>query len=159
MEHYLYGQLAFVRAQTLKLAEGVSERDADRIPEGFRNNIRWHLGHIYVVMERYAYKYTGLPLNAPDGWAAWFEFGTSPLTAPEGAVLPTLDELRERLGGQIERIQATYESRIQEPVATPYTTTSGLLLETLEQFFSINLYHEGMHLSTIRAYKRLLSIE
>jgi DinB superfamily len=158
MDHYLYNQLAFVRSQTLKLADGLSEEAANRIPEGFRNNIRWHLGHIYVVMARYSFKYMELPSDVPAGWTELFEFGTSPLTAPEGVVPPTLDELRDRLGSQIARIRGIYGDRIQEPVVSPYTNSSGMRLGTLEEFFSFNLYHEGMHLSTIRAYKRLLSL-
>ncbi|MBO7748574.1 DinB family protein [Paenibacillus sp. MWE-103] len=158
MEHYVYGQLAFVRAQTLKLMEGVTEAQADVVPEGFRNHIRWHLGHIYVVLDRYAHKYTELPLQAPAGWTALFEYGTSPLTAPADAAWPSLRELEERLGGQIERIRLTFGEDIGQPVVSPYTTSAGMHLGTLEQFFSFNLYHEAMHLSTIRNYRKLLSL-
>ena len=68
MDHFVFNQLEFVRSQTLKLAEGVSEKAADLVPDGFRNNIRWHLGHIYVVLERLAFKYDAMPLDMPPGW-------------------------------------------------------------------------------------------
>lgn len=61
MESHLFKQMDFVRGQTLKLMEGVTEEQADVIPEGFRNSIRWNLGHIYVVTERIAFQYIGLP--------------------------------------------------------------------------------------------------
>ncbi|NBD27078.1 DinB family protein [Paenibacillus glycinis] len=158
MDHYVFNQLEFVRSQTLKLAEGVSEEAADLVPDGFRNNIRWHLGHIYVVLERLAFKYDAMPLDMPSGWTERFESGSSPLEAPADIALPTLDELRDRLGSQIARLRRALEGNLQKPVASPYTTSAGMYLETPQHFLSFNLYHEAMHLSTIRAFKRLLSL-
>ena len=158
MDHFVFNQLEFVRSQTLKLAEGVSEKAADLVPDGFRNNIRWHLGHIYVVLERLAFKYDAMPLDMPPGWTERFETGSSPLAAPTDVAVPTLEELRARLGSQIARIRRTLDGNLQETVASPYTTSAGMYLGTPEHFLAFNLYHEAMHLSTIRAFKRLLSV-
>lgn len=157
MEHFLFKQTAFVRGQTLKLMEGVTEEIADRIPEGFRNNIRWNLGHIYVVLERLAFQYIGLPQHLPEGFKEHFEYGTSPLNNPVSIRVPTLKELEALLKNQQERIHEALAHRLQEKVNPPYTTSAGMTLETPEQFLSFSLYHEGMHLSVIRLYKSLLS--
>lgn len=157
MEHYLFKQLAFVRAQVLKTMEGVTEGNADRIPEGFRNTIRWQLGHIYVVLERFAFQYMGLPLYLPEGFKEQFEYGTSPLNVLNSVSIPTLQELETLLKEQQERIRDVLGHHLQEKVVPPYTTSSGMTLETPEQFLSFNLYHEGMHLSVIKLYKNLLS--
>ncbi|MDU0202276.1 MULTISPECIES: DinB family protein [Paenibacillus] len=156
MEHFLFRQLAFVRNQVLQAVEGISEETADQIPNGFRNSIRWQLGHIYVVMERYAFQYMGLPQQLPEGFKEQFEYKTSPLTTPADIVVPTLSELKMLLKRQIERIQSELGDRLQDNV-TPYTTSAGMKLESLEQFLSFNLYHEGMHFSVIKIYKVLLS--
>ncbi|NOV03575.1 DinB family protein [Paenibacillus planticolens] len=156
MEHYLFKQLAFVRAQVLLAVEGITEETADRIPGGFRNSIRWQLGHIYVVMERYAFQYMGLPLRMPEGFKEQFEFKTSPLTTPADIAVPSLQELTALLREQPERIRSELSGRLQDSV-TPYTTSAGMKLESLEQFLSFNLYHEGMHFSVIKLYKVLLS--
>lgn len=157
MGHYLFNQLTFVRAQTLKMIEGVTEEAADRIPEGFRNSIRWQLGHIYVVLERCAFQYIGLPLHLPEGFKEQFEYGTSPLSVAISVHVPTLKELEILLSEQHKRIRDALGNRLQEQVIPPYTTSAGMTLETPEQFLSFNLYHEGMHLSVIKLYKRLLS--
>ncbi|MGG1516840.1 DinB family protein [Paenibacillus oryzisoli] len=157
MEHYLFKQLAFVRSQTLKLMEGVTEENADVIPEGFRNSIRWNLGHIYVVLERFAFQYIGLPQHLPRGFKEQFEYGTSPGNKTDSTPVPTLQELELLLKEQLERIRASLEHRLQEKIIPPYTTSAGMTLETPEQFLSFNLYHEGMHLSVIKLYKSLLS--
>jgi hypothetical protein len=157
MEHFLFNQLALVRAQTLKIVEGITEETADRIPEGFRNSIRWQMGHIYVVLERFAFQYIGLPLHLPEGFKEQFEYGTSPLNAPISVPVPTLQELKTLLKDQLERIRDALGHRLQEKVIPPYTTSAGMTLETPEQFLSFNLYHEGMHISVIKLYKTLLS--
>ncbi|RAP73696.1 DinB family protein [Paenibacillus montanisoli] len=157
MEHFLFTQLKFVRSQTLKLMDGITEETADRIPDGFRNSIRWQLGHIYVVLERFAFQYIGLPLNRPDGFKELFEFGSSPLNWPEGAAVPTLEELKGLLASQLGRIEEALTVRLREKVPQPYTTSSGITLGSPEEFLSMNLYHEGMHLSVIKLYKVLLA--
>ncbi|MET3195058.1 DinB family protein [Bacillus sp. OAE603] len=156
MEQFLFNQLAFVRNQTLNLLDGVSEEMADRIPEGFRNTIRWNVGHIYVVVERFAFQYLGLPQNLPEGFKEQFEYGTSPLNTHEYRV-PTLSELEELLKAQQIRIQETLSDRVDEKIIPPYTTSAGMKLETPKEFLTFNLYHEGMHLTIIKLYKKLLS--
>jgi len=158
MDHFLFKQLDFVRSQTLKWMDGLTEETADKIPEGFRNNIRWHFGHVYVVLERHCLQYSELPLHLPPGFKERFEFGTSPLTVPASvtASVPTLEELKVLLQEQPERIRKALSHRMSEKVAQPYTTSAGMLLETSEQFLSFNLFHEGMHLSVIKLYTSLL---
>lgn len=157
MDSYLFRQMNFVREQTLKQLQVVTEETADRIPEGFRNSIRWNAGHVYVVLERYAFLYTGLPLHMPEGFKEQFEFNTSPLTRPQGVRVPTLPELEQLLSEQLERIHQALAHRLSERLANPYTTSTGMTLETPEQFLSFNLFHEGMHMSVIKLYKKLLA--
>lgn len=155
MEHHLFKQLAFVRGGTLKAASGVSEEMADLIPDGFRNSIRWNLGHVYVVLERFAFQYIGLPQHLPDGFKERFEYGTSPLTSTSSVPVPSLSELEQLLGEQNARIQAALQDRLQEKI-TPYTTSTGFTMDSPEQFLSLALYHEGLHQSVIKLYKNLL---
>lgn len=156
MEHFLFNQMAFVRNQTLNLLDGVTEEMADRVPEGFRNTIRWNLGHIYVVLERFAFQYLGLPQHLPEGFKEQFEYGTSPLNTVSIRI-PTLLELENLLKAQQVRIHEILADRLEEKIIPPYTTSAGMTLETPEQFLSFNLYHETMHLSVIKLYKSLLS--
>lgn len=156
MEHFLLDQLAFVRNQTLNLLEGVSEEMADRVPKGFNNTIRWNIGHIYVVVERFAFQYVGLPQNLPEGFKEQFENGTSPLHTHKFRT-PTLTELEDLLKAQQLRIQESLLDRLDEKIIPPYTTSAGMTLETPKQFLTFNLFHEGMHLSVIKLYKKLLS--
>jgi hypothetical protein len=51
MNEYILDQLEFVRTATLSAVEGLSEGEANAVPEGFSNNILWNLGHIYFVQD------------------------------------------------------------------------------------------------------------
>lgn len=157
MEHYLFNQLAFVRSRLVMAMDGVTEEMADRIPDGYRNSIRWQLGHVYVICERFAFQYIGLPLHLPSGFKELYENGTSPLDAPSSLSLPSLQELTGLLSDQLERIRAQLKDRMQENVDPPYTTSGGMTMATPEQFLSFNLFHEGMHLSVIKLYKIMYS--
>ncbi|ANE48679.1 hypothetical protein SY83_02835 [Paenibacillus swuensis] len=156
MGNYLFEQLAFVRGQTLKFMQGVSEDEGNRIPEGFRNHIRWQLGHIYTVTERFAFYFAGLPMVLPDGFSEQFGNGTSPET-PTNYPVPTLQELETLLQEQLHRIQTTLPERVHQTIDPPYVTSAGMRLGSIEEFLTFNLYHEGMHISMIKVYKKLVA--
>ncbi len=138
----------------MRVIEDVSDEMADVIPEGFRNNIRWQLGHIYFVNEAFAFYYNDLPMHGVKGFKEWFSNGTTPLdwvTEP-----PSMKELRDLLEGQQERIQSALTNRLEEETKQKFTTGSGFALETTGEFLNFNLYHEGMHVSVIKIYKSLI---
>ncbi|MEX2414968.1 MAG: DinB family protein [Paenibacillaceae bacterium] len=153
MNEYLFRQLEFVRNITLKAVEGITEDVADTIHPGFRNNIRWNLGHIYLVQERFAFQFLGMPLNLPANYSDLFAMGTSPLNWTDEP--PALSDIINMLSEQQGRIRASLEFRLNERVEKPYTTSSGLTMETVKEFLTFAMYHEGMHFSCIKMYKAL----
>ncbi|MCU6795527.1 DinB family protein [Paenibacillus sp. WQ 127069] len=152
MEQIVFNQLEFVRRLTIDAVEGISEKALDFIPEGFNNNVRWNLGHIYLVQERFAFHYAGEPVQLPDNYGRLFAKGTKPADWNEGP--PKLDILLEILAEQPKRIQVTLSNRFGEQVKEPLTTGSGLTLSTIGEFLNYTLYHEGMHFNAIRALIR-----
>jgi hypothetical protein len=153
MDEYLFRQLEFVRNTTLKAVEGITEDVADTIHTGFKNNIRWNLGHIYLVQERFAFHFLGMPLTIPANFIDLFTSGSSPLNWTEAP--PALSDLIFLLSEQQGRIRTSLEYRLNEKVEKPYTTSTGLTLETVKEFLNFTLYHEGMHFSCIKMYKAL----
>lgn len=147
-------QLAFVRQVTVKAAQGLSEQALDYVPEGFNNNIRWNLGHIYVVQERFAFHFAGEPTQIPDNFERWFAKGSKPADWLEEDRLPARDDLLELLAEQPERIRKVLHNRLDELVAAPFTTGTGLTLNTVGEFLSFTLYHEGIHFNAIGLLKR-----
>jgi hypothetical protein len=152
MDQSVFKQLEFVRHLTINTVEEISEKTLDIIPEGFNNNLRWNLGHIYLVQEKLAFHFAGESMQLPAIFDRLFGKGTKPGEWNEEP--PKLKVLLEMLAEQPKRIQESLQNRLGEQVKEPFTTGSGLTLGTIGEFLSYTLYHEGMHYSTINLLKR-----
>lgn len=157
-ESAIFGQLEAVRSLTLRQLDDLTPLQADLIPSGFRNSIRWNAGHLVAVLERFAFKAPGIPSPLPPSFRTQFDFGSSPASwMDQEEPVPTLGELLELLRDQPGRVREALAGRLDEDVE-PYTTTTGILLSTPREYLSLGLYHEGLHLSVIKLYRRLLGL-
>ena len=148
MRSYIFEQLDFVRRQTLSVVREVPEKVSEIIPDGVNNHIKWNAGHIYFVLERFSFSVNQEPTEVPEHYDSLFRPGSKPREIT--SAWPSMNELVDRLEGQVSRIEKLYESRLQETVKSPYTTSKGLKLTTVEEFLSFCLYHEGMHFDKIK---------
>lgn len=62
----------------METVAGLSQAEADVIPLGFNNNIRWNLGHIYVDQYLWIQTLTKEDIPFSMGFNKWFGYGTSP---------------------------------------------------------------------------------
>ncbi|EGW36095.1 DinB family protein [Desulfosporosinus sp. OT] len=155
MKDFLFNQLKVVRTNTINAVKELSESQVDSVPEGFSNNIRWNLGHVYLVQERFAFGFTQEPIQMPDGFTDLFGKDTKP---SEWKIQPpTLSELIKLLDDQTNRIKEKLLNRLDEAVVNPLTMPSGLTLKTIGEFLTFSMYHEGMHVQTIKMLKKFSS--
>ena len=153
MKKFLFDQLKVIRNNTINAVKELSESQADSVPEGFNNNIRWNLGHVYVVQERFAFGFIKEPMLMPEGFTELFGRDSKP---SEWKVQPpTLPELIKLLEDQTSRIEEKLNNRLDEVVEKPYAMPSGLTLNTPGEFLAFSMYHEGMHVQTIKMLKKL----
>ncbi len=148
MRDFIFEHLDFVRNQTLNVIRQVSDADAEIIPEGINNHIKWNAGHIYYTLESFAFVVNGEPAELPEAYQKLFRSGIKPKEIE--AAWPSMEEIIQHLEGQVRRIEERYAHRLQETVKSPYTTSKGLKLTTVEEFLSFCLYHEGMHFDKIK---------
>ena len=152
MKEFLFNQLKVVRSNTLNAVKEVSESQAHSVPEGFNNNILWNLGHVYISQEKFAFGFIPEPMQVPEGFTEAFGRDTKP---SEWKVQPpTLVEMINLLEDQTSRIREKLENRLDEAVANPFTMPSGLTLRTIGEFLTFSMYHEGMHVQTIKMLKK-----
>lgn len=78
MTNFIINQLEFTRRQTLKYVKDINESMAEKIPTGLRNNIKWNLGHIYVIHEKFAFSLTNHQTTLPSKFNELFDPGTKP---------------------------------------------------------------------------------
>lgn len=148
MKDFLFNQLKVIRNNTINAVQEVSESQANSIPEGFNNNILWNLGHVYLVQEKFAFGFIPEPMNIPDNFDDLFGRGSKP--SEWKGQPPTLADLIILLEDQTGRIKESLENRLEEAVANPFTMPSGLTLKTIGEFLTFSMYHEGMHVQTIK---------
>jgi DinB superfamily len=153
MGNFIIKQLRFVRDNTIRQVKEIDETSSLFIPEGFNNHIKWNLGHIYLVQEKFAFQFIGEKMDMPNSFPELFSPGTYP--ANWGEQVPSIQELIQLLEGQVDRIEGVLENKMKVAVG-PYTTSTGLTLSTVEEFLSFCLYHEGMHFDAIKSIKRMI---
>lgn len=145
----LFNQLESYRSEILSVVDAVSKEDAEKIPDGFKNNIRWNLGHIYLDQYLWIQALTKETADVPENFNKWFGYGTSPANFTEET--PSVTELKELLRKQPARIKETYGERLEEEF--PQTEMG---MHTIEQVLIRTIFHEGMHLQTILDLKKCM---
>jgi hypothetical protein len=145
----LFNQLESYRGYLLGVAETVTADVAELIPAGFKNNIRWNLGHIYLDQYLWIQAVTKESDPELEPFKGWFGYGTSP--ASFTSETPSFEELKILLKKQPARIKEVYADRLEEEF---HPTEMGM--HTIEQVLIRTIFHEGMHLQTILDIKNLL---
>jgi len=146
-EEMIFKQINLVRQSTSDELKDLTEEQADQIPEGFRNNIRWNLGHIYTVQNALLSKFGGKDVDMDPRYLQLFAPGTKP-TDWKGDV-PTLDELKETLEKQPEQLKNALIGQLDEKAAQEFNS-----LSSVGEILNFTLYHEGLHMGTIKAFKK-----
>lgn len=145
----LFNQLKTYREHVLHVLSDVSAETAEIVPNHFRNNIRWNMGHIYLDQYLWIKALTKEETEAPKEFQKWFGYGTSPKDF--SVETPSFDKLKELLRQQPARLQENYEDRLEEE----YPPTE-MGMRTIEQVLIRTIFHEGMHLQTILDLKKCL---
>jgi hypothetical protein len=152
MENIIFKQIELNRSSTLDLAAGLNEKQADVIPHGFNNNIRWHLGHILTVQERLAFRLIQEPLDLPEELMNMFLNGTKP--ADWQATPPDLPTLAKLLKEQPGKLRKRLEGRLEEKITVPFKE-----FNRLDESLIYSIGHEAMHIGYIMALKRAVAAQ
>jgi uncharacterized damage-inducible protein DinB len=154
MRETLVAEFELVRSRTLELMDDLGDESADRIPEGFRNNLRWHLGHIYTVHEQYIFSKLGQETKIHDQFVSLFGNGSSP--EDWDGVPATLTELKNLLSEQLERTEAYLSSAdLYAQLPEPIAFGTRFQFNRISELITFIIFHEGNHLGFMKALKKL----
>src|SRR5690625_6491824 len=76
-------KLDFTRDSFIKFVKNLDEKTVDIQPEGFNNTIRWHVGHVLVVAEKFLFGYPEQSTKIPANYHDLFQPGTKPADRSE----------------------------------------------------------------------------
>ena len=131
----------------------LSLEDLNKIPEGFRNNIIWNIGHIVVTEQLLLYRLSGLPTMVSEEMIEKYKKDTKPV----GFVTQDeVDEISELLFSTIKQTQEDYNNNKFVNYQEYTVSTTGSTLKNIDDAINFALFHEGMHLGYILALKKSL---
>lgn len=145
----LFKQLEAYREETLHCLKDISAEAAEIVPNNFKNNIRWNMGHIYLDQYLWIEALTKKKTQVPDIFRNWFSYGTTP--AHFSAETPSYKELKKLLKEQPAKLKESYGHVLEEE----YPPTE-MGIRTIEQVLIRTIFHEGMHLQAINDIKKCL---
>lgn len=149
MSELLFKQFELTRGSFLKHIEGVTPEQANTQPDGFNNNIHWHIGHVLTVAEQFMMGFPKKSSHLPENYIELFGNGTRP--ADWTGDVPSVEVLTEQLKAQLGRIKEVPAERLDEKLKKPF-----LGLETFGELANMALFHEAYHLGQIHAMKKLI---
>ena len=135
-----------------RFLEELSLEQLNTIPQGFRNNIIWNIGHIVVTQQLLVYKLSGLPMYISDEIVAKYQKGTvptSPVTQEE------VNEIKGMLFSTIEQQKTDFELGIFKNFFEYTTQTGNFTIHNVKEAFEFNNFHEGLHIGVILQLKKL----
>jgi len=142
-----------VRKKIAAIARELTPEQMNKIPEGFRNNIAWHIGHIVVSTEALCYVRSGVNPAKNIPHIADYQNGSVPKS------VISAEEIRyflNRLQASLTEIEADYQNGVFATV-TPYATmTFGIEMKDIETVFEVSAYHDTLHFGHIQAMRKLV---
>lgn len=151
MEHQIVN-LIKGRALMLKVINGLSIEQVNKIPEGFKNNIAWNIAHLVVTPQLLCYKLSGLPCDVSDEMIEAYRKGAAPT---RDITVEEFDEIKKLFVELPLKMEADFKAGIFKEY-TPYETSVGVTLSSAEEAFSFGLFHEGIHLGVLLGLRKLV---
>jgi hypothetical protein len=149
------------RHTMLATIKGLSKAQLYEIPAGFGNNILWNFGHLVVSQQFLTYRLAGLEVAVSEDWQGYFIEGSNPKDWPQN-MQDTFEfaALWEQSLSLVTQTQQDWQAGRFEGLSQtqfPYTTSFGGVLTSVTEAIHYNNFHEGVHFSTLRTIKRLIS--
>ncbi|MDV6169607.1 DinB family protein [Flavobacterium sp. DG1-102-2] len=135
-----------------KLLNDFTLDQLNKIPDGWSNNLMWHIGHIVVSQQALVYKGSGIPMQISDKLMAMYMRGTKP---ERDVTQDEVDEIKSLLFSTIQKTEEDYRNGI----FTTYNARKsemGFDLSDTEDAIAFNNQHEGMHLGMVIRLKKLV---
>ncbi|SEU10102.1 DinB superfamily protein [Salinibacillus kushneri] len=128
----------------------VSDEQLTKQPEGFNNNILWHIGHVLTTNEQFLFGFPDNTDHLPKQYKDLFGYGTKPAEWPDD--VPTADELADKLNKQIKRIKQIPLEKFEEKL--PEVTLGA---QTFGELAALAAFHIANHAGRVNAMKKVLN--
>ncbi len=131
-----------IRKSVLARVGMLTEEEALRVPEGHRNCVHWHIGHILHVQLAHWYVRRGEPLPVDPGFRKYFADGRSP--QDYDAETPSFTRLLEIYREYSFDLIRKYGGFLEAPFTRPFDYMNSHFATVADDLFLL-IFHEGEH--------------
>lgn len=128
----------------------LSEEQLLQEPPAAGHNILWNIGHIIYTNCSVVYGPCGLKSPIPDSYESMFKGGTGP---KDWTVKPSISEVMDMLKSTNDTIINDFKAGKFAAYAK-LQLVPGYALETAENAFAFNLFHEGIHIGMVMSLRK-----
>lgn len=140
------------RKVLLNFLNELNLKQLNTVPQGFKNNIIWNIGHIIVVQQLLVYNLSGLPMMVSDELIAKYRKGSY----PNGDVTQNeVDELKGLLFSTLEKTKEDFQKEIFKTF-NEFTTMTGFKVTSAKSAMEFNNFHEGLHIGIIMQLRKFV---
>lgn len=153
--HAKIDKILKIRTFLLERIQSLNVGQLNKIPDAFNNNIIWNVVHQMAAQQGLCYlRSSNLPV-IPEKFIMPFFTNTKPERPIEA---DELLEIKEVYLSSILHLQADYEKGIFKDFEPSPNILKiyGIELKTFEEVLDFILYHDGYHIGTILALKKLV---
>lgn len=138
------------RQNYVDFIKNLSPEQLNTIPNGSKNNIIWHVGHILVTQQALLYRLSNLEMGVSNEQVLVFKTGS----IPQAIVTPEqIRDVEDLLTSQVHQLKKDVaESKFT--TYQPYTTVTGFTLTSFDAAGQFNNYHEGLHFGIIMQLRK-----
>jgi len=140
------------RKLILKLIEGLTIEQLNKIPESCNNNIVWNIAHLVVTQQLLCYKLSGLQMLVSEEMVSKYKKGTSPSNKVTLEEFEAIKKMFLNLPKQFEEDYGKGKFKSYQS----YTTSVDVTLTNIKSACAFNNFHEGIHLGVILGLKKLI---
>ena len=144
--------LKVTRQHLLKLIEGLSAEQLNKVPAGFNNNIIWNVAHMISAQQGICYTRAGVPIIVDDKYYTPYRPDTKPTGFVDSA---EVENIKELLISTVDQL----ETDLDKNIFTNYpqwVTRYGVQIKNIEEAVSFLPFHDGMHIGYVMALKRVI---
>ncbi|MFZ1703448.1 MAG: DinB family protein [Saprospiraceae bacterium] len=128
-----------------KLLGQVDEVQANKIPQGFNNNIIWNCAHVISIQQSLVYQLCRKPIQITKEQLNTFTIGTKPQETYDQGFM---EDIKLQLIETSEKMAIDLDNEVFE-VVSPFMTAIKVELTNIDDTLAFVNYHEGLHLGVV----------
>lgn len=146
--------LRTLRQTIRELYEDCSGQQITMIPNGFSNNLFWHLGHVITVFSSLLYHRCHQPMPVEEAYLGYFGKGTSPSDFDNN--IPLTQRLLSELFTVIDQTETDLPLMLDKKYDVPLTVSFGHTIDSFRSALLALPMHDAYHLGAMKLLRKFI---